>query len=1050
MLPRVLQGPFACLAGRCATHVADSLSISDGGEVRKPAQNRDEFGPWVRARSTLRSLPVRFLRLPSLAGLVTSVVILATFPTKPAYAAFDPELDYSTIESKHFRVTYYRGLEDVAKRVADLAEAAHGTMSPTMGWDPDDKTEILVSDTTDGANGSATALPYNAIRLNVTAPEDLSPLGDVDDWLLALITHEHTHVLHLDNMSGLPTLVNRVIGKTLAPNQVQPRWILEGTAVYFESARTSGGRLRSSLWSMYMRTDVLAKNFATLDQFSNYVRRWPQGNIWYLYGSYFIEWVARTYGEDTLRRMAEEYGQHVVPWGISRTIRRVTGKTWDQLYEGFKAEMVRRAVTTRDAVVARGIREGTRLTFHGQNARYPRWIPKGTYPEYEGKLLYYREDADTRPGLYAVALERDAEGTPLVPGPGRKKRPDSELLVRTAGEAYASFAPDGTLYYNTPAFYSNLFVYNEIYRIAKGEKSPSALDGLPERLTDGYRAIDPTVSPDGRRIVFVSNHHGTRHLQIADVGPDGVTQARPLVRSAPYEQAFTPRFSPNGRSIVYSHWAKGGYRDIWLVDVDSGAVREITRDRAVDGGGSFSPDGRTVYYHSDRNGISNVYAYSLDTAETRQVTNVLTGAYYPEVSPDGKTLAYVGYTKDGFDLYAMKLEPARFLDPEPYLDIHPSAPHPTLAGDYVPKPYSPLRTLRPRRYSISTSPGNFGQLVSASIAASDIAGLHGVSATFTQELERPELQGSLSYAYYGQKFDASVSAFRNISPRSYQIGSLKTQAVQEAVGLSTGISYNRTRLYDSQSFSVAYSLQNFGLKLPTDQVKLDPYETPQRPQTGLAGVVSLAYSYTSAERYLRSVGPERGSAVQVNMSFANEALGGDFEGMSANASVAQYFTMPWLSHHSLALRLGAGTSGGTYPGKSAYFVGGFVDLPVVDTIAETSVQGGIVLRGYPAGVQSGQHFTLMNAEYRFPIVNFDRGSSTLPFFLNRLTGAVFFDYGSAFDRFADAKYKSGTGGELWLDTFLGYGLAMTFRLGYARGLASEGIHKIYVVAALPF
>lgn len=989
---------------------------------------------------------MRFRRQPFLAGLVTAAALLVALPTTPAHAAFDPELDYSTIESKHFRVTYYRGLEDVAKRLADLAESAHEKLSPTMGWDPDDKTEIVLSDTTDGANGSATALPYNAIRLNVTAPEDLSPLGDVDDWMLALITHEHTHVLHLDNMTGLPAVVNRVIGKALAPNQVQPRWILEGTAVYFESTRTSGGRLRSSLWNMYMRTDVLAQNFATLDQFSNYVRRWPQGNIWYLYGSFFIEWVARTYGEEAIRRMSEEYGQHVIPWGLSRTIRRVTGKTWDELYDGFKAEMLRRATTSRNAVMARGIREGARLTFHGQNARYPRWIPKGTYSEYEGKLLYYREDADTRPGLWAVALDRDASGGPVV----GKKPPETELLVRTAGEASSSFAPDGTLYYNTPAFYSNLFVYNDLYRIEKGKKSPSALDGLPERLTDGFRAIDPSVSPDGRSVVFVSNHHGTRHLQIADLGADGVTHVRPLVRSAPYEQAFTPRFSPDGRSVAFSHWAKGGYRDLWLVDVASGGVRELTHDRAVDGGCSFSPDGHTLYYHSDRTGISNVYAVSLDTGETRQVTNVLTGAYYPEVSPDGKTLAYVGYTKDGFDLFAMRLDASRFLEPEPYVDTHPSPPRVLEQGQYTPKPYSPLRTLRPRKYSLSTSPGNFGQVVSASVAASDIAGLHGVAATITQELERPEVQGSVSYAYYGQRFDASVTGFRNIAPRPYQIGSQKIPAIQETVGLSTGLTYARTRLYDSQSFAFSYSLQNFGLKLPTTSVALDPYETPQRVRSGLAGVVSLAYAYSNAERYLRSVGPENGSSLQVNVSFANEALGGDFEGMAANTSFAQYFTMPWLSHHSLALRLGAGTSGGSYPGKAAYYVGGFVDLPVVDTIAQTLVQGGIVLRGYPGGFQGGQHFTLANAEYRFPIVNFDRGSSTLPFFFNRLSGAVFFDYGSAFDTFGEAKYKSGTGGELWLDTFLGYGISMTFRLGYARGLASEGIDKVYVVAAVPY
>jgi len=127
-----------------------------------------------------------------------------------------------------------------------------------------------------------------------------------------------------------------------------------------------------------------------------------------------------------------------------------------------------------------------------------------------------------------------------------------------------------------------------------------------------------------------------------------------------------------------------------------------------------------------------------------------------------------------------------------------------------------------------------------------------------------------------------------------------------------------------------------------------------------------------------------------------------------------------------------------------------VELPVVDTVRNVLIQGGITLRGYPPVIEAGRSYTLGNIEYRFPIVNVDRGPSTLPFFLNRVTGNVFFDYGSAFDQFTDAHFKSGTGAELWFDTTLGYIAAFTFRIGYARGLASGGIDKTYFVAAVPY
>ena len=44
---------------------------------------------------------------------------------------------------------------------------------------------------------------------------------------------------------------------------------------------------------------------------------------------------------------------------------------------------------------------------------------------------------------------------------------------------------------------------------------------------------------------------------------------------------------------------------------------------------------------------------------------------------------------------------------------------------------------------------------------------------------------------------------------------------------------------------------------------------------------------------------------------------------------------------------------------------------------------------------------------------------------------------------ATAKFKTGVGGELWFDALVGYVVGFTFRLGYARGLASGGIDKLH-------
>ena len=981
--------------------------------------------------------------------MAMAIAVSLAFP-RTARAVSDPALAWYTIETPHFHVTYHSGLEQVAQHTANVCEGIYGTMAASVGWDPKERTEVILVDSNESANGSATALPYNAVRLIVTAPEDLSPLGDVDDWYLELITHEYTHVLHTDQIRGIPALVNAVLGKTLAPNQVQPKFILEGLGVYHESARTSGGRLRNSQWDMFMRTDVLNDNVASLDQISNNVRLWPQGNLYYLYGSYLIRYIAETYGEEALRRMAADYGQQIIPWGFNRSMRRATGSTFVDMYPAFIDSLKRQYGEVAAKVRANGIREGVQLTHHGQIARYPRWVPQNAWPEHAGGLLYYREDQRFRPGQWALPVTRDPSGRPTMIVQNEKR---TEHIARTGSESLASFLPDGGVVFSAQEYYKNVFLWGDLEKLEPGEKSSFGLpDGGRIRLTTALRAQDPSVSPDGRRVVFNMNRSGTRSLQIADLGASSISNMRPLVTSGFLEQAFTPRWSPDGKHVAYSVWKRGGYRDIRVVDVDDGSTRDLMVDRAVDGAPSYSHDGRFLFFHSDRTGIMNVYAWEVGTDRTFQVTNVLTGAYMPEPSPDGKTLAYVGYTTKGFDLFAMELDEKQWTLAPAFVDEHPSAPN-IPQKHWEAKPYSPWATLWPRRYSVQVTEGSFGRSFIVGASQADITGFHTVAANMVVEVEQPVVQGSIGYTYSRLPFDASISLFRTVSPRAgYQLGSgYKPYLLQETAGISTALSYAQPTPYDTRSYTISHYVGRTGFdKIPTPIDKLDPYETPAIPTTGFASTLHFGFSYTNSERYLWSVGAERGYTLALAFDLTHPALGSDYSGFVTNGDFTTYFLMPWLKHHSLAIHLGAGTSGGVFPGRGAFYVGSFVDLPLYDTVRDLLIQGGVTLRGYEPVVVAGRSYTLANAEYRFPIVNIDRGPSTLPVFLNRINGNVFFDYGSAFDVLDTAKFKSGAGAELWFDFTLGYVAAFTFRLGYARGLASGGIDKGYFVAAVPY
>ncbi len=990
-------------------------------------------------------------------GLGARFVLAAVVATPSAGAAGDPHLQYWTIETPHFRVHYAKGLEPVAERVADLAESVHGRLTPALGHTPKEVTELVITDNTESANGSATALPYNAVRLYATAPDDMSPLSDYDDWFLALVTHEYTHILHTDNISGAPALVNAVLGKSMAPNQVQPRWILEGLAVLEESRRTSGGRNRSSLFDMYLRADVLSGRVARLDQVSHLPRRWPSGNLWYLYGSRFLTWISEVYGEHVMRAVSADYGHLLLPWGLNRSVRRATGNTYDKqhdgpaLYDGWRAHLSRKYAAQLERAFAEGggQREGRRLTHHGRDTLHPRYLPKRLRRQPDvPEVVYYSSDAHGRPGFYRLPL----------PTPTTSWESQRDLFLRVQGSGSVSFDVHGDAVFNTVETHKRVWPFSDLSLVRAGGQSPDGDEPERVRLTEGLRALDPDVSLDGRTVVFSKNRRGTTSLWMGDVTAEGtLPNPRPLVPSRHLDQVYTPRLSPDGRRVAYSVWQAGGARDLRIVDVKTGEISQLTHDRALDQQPSWSPDGKTLFFVSDRTGIQNVYAMDVASRETWQVTNVRTGAFMPEVSPDGASLVYVGYTSDGFDLFGMPIDRATWTEARPYVDDRPD-PHPMPEATRWPRHlYDPLPSLRPRAFTFEYGPGAVGDALTISTQAFDAVGFHGLGASATVD-SRGEPQVYIGYSYGRLPIDLGVSVFRAVGPRQgFRVNGKDESFDEDYLALSTSLSYTVPRPFDSFVWSLAYTASRYRGRLQTGP-RLDPFEPVLREPVGL-GVYSIvrgSFSYSNLERYLYSVGPSRGTYFTAYFDYAGKETASELPYWSFGHSVGRHTTMPWHPDHTLVTRLEGGIVGGDGPRRGAYYTGGFVNLPLPEAVRSPLFSGSFLLRGYPPNAYSGRQYHLATTELRLPIWHPERGYSTLPAFFNRLSGAVFADYGGAFETLDVEHWRSqlhtSFGAELLLDATFGYFMGLTARIGYAYGLSEQAYSggQKYLVISTPY
>ena len=953
------------------------------------------------------------------AGILGCLLFL---PTVHAQQVRDPRLSWKTLETENFRIHYPTPLEPVARRAAAVCERVNATLVPILGNRQSQVTQVVLTDDSDSANGSATALPYNQMRLFASAPEDLTPLGDYDDWLGTLITHEHTHILHLDDVGGIPALINVLFGKVYTPNSAQPRWFIEGYAVHEESAETAGGRIRSTMFEMYVRMAALEDALLGIDELSNGVDRWPQGNAFYLYGSRFVDWIADQYGRQALAEIAHAYGRQLIPYALNRTARRVTGKTFVELYDAWRAASTAHHRQVAADVTARGLRVGTRLTHHGQVARQPRFLSDDT-------IGYSVADGENDTQIRRIDLS------------GRRPRP----VVRTAGTGGFSLHPDGrSLYYESADAHRDIYFFTDLFR--KDLES-----GEIERLTDGMRAREPDVSPNGRHIAFVVNQRGTSHLMIAEVD-DIAGTAEPLVRSRLFGQVYTPRFSPDGRSIAYSVWEEGGYRDVHVVDVATGRVRRITHDRALDTGPTWSPDGETLYFSSDRTGIANLYAFTLATGAEHQITNVIAGAYSPSVSPGGDTLVYLGYSSIGWDIWTIPLAPEHWDVAEEYVDARPAGSETRASWSGPARRYRPAETVYPRNWLLSLEDDGFGSNLGVTLESSDAVGFYEYSARIGVSLTEGYVNADASWVFRHVPAPIRLRLFRRVSPRGgLQVGGTQRRWVEDAVGGEIGIGYSFPRSFHSESVSLSYGVTNLRKGEPFGGV-LDPNTPPPvLPQTGLVANLRGGWSYSDVRRHAFDMTPSEGRSFGFAVSFADPLIGSQYRSISFSWSFNRFLEAPWAQHHVFALRYAGGLSGGDLGRRGVFSVGGFSEVSILDALRNDIVLGGQALRGYPPFTRTGTQYHLTQLEYRLPLWRPMWGPETLPFYVRRLYGSVFVDVGDAFSgNFDPRTLRVGSGVELLLDFAIGYYRGLTLRGGFAYGFMDGGGAQGYVNIGVPF
>ena len=551
---------------------------------------------------------------PRLTRLALSSVLALGLSWQASAASFDPDLTWRTLETEHFNITFHGGEEALAEEVAKIAEDIWDKMTAELDVHPKRRTEIVLIDHTDIANGYAMTVPVNTIVLFVTAPTEDSTLGLYENWTDAILTHEFTHILHLDGVDGIPAVLKKMFGKIVSVHRASPGWIIEGQATLQETRHTSGGRGRSTVAHMIKRMSVIEDQFPPLGNLDGFQVDPPGGNLRYLFGQDFQQYIADKTGEDVWTKWMHTYGGGI-PYVLPS--KRVFGERFPALHKQWRAHLFERYGAQQAAVKAQGETQINLLSDGIATCMGPEWSPNGE------KIVWSCSDPVDGPGIFVT---EGLNGTP-------------ELSLKGAFARDFAWRKDSkAVFYSSSHIVNRFNLFDDVWFHKLGKESATA-------VTSGSRARQPTLSPDGEVLIAVTNK--VQQNQLVRLTVD--KELKPLTEHTDHTQLSSPRFSPDGRHLALSLW-RDGQRDIWIYTADGTPLRRVTQDLAIDGDPAWSADGRLLYFTSDRSGIFNIYAVDLETERLWQVTNVVGGAFHPAPHPSGEWMAYESFSHNGMDI----------------------------------------------------------------------------------------------------------------------------------------------------------------------------------------------------------------------------------------------------------------------------------------------------------------------------------------------------------------------------------------------------------------
>ena len=898
-----------------------------------------------------------------------------------------------SVETDDLRLLYFDPTETyLVPRVIETFHDSLDRQKSILGYEPSEKTTVLLLDFSDYGNGGAISVPSNSVIIDIAPVAFTFETSAPAERMYKLMNHELVHIAALDNAGPSDNRYRRLFrGKVMAtakhpetmlyqhltsPRFSAPRWFHEGIAVFQETWMAGGfGRSQGGYDEMVFRAMVRdkARFYDPLGLVAEGVKvDFQVGANAYLYGERFMSYVAYNWSPEQLTDWVVRTDDN--HRNYKNAFAEVFGLPLDEAWQGWIAH----EHEFQEKNLAE-IRQFPMTSYEDLSDDAFGSVSRSFYDPDRGSLI----TAVRYPGVVAHVGEYSLGAREMT----RLRDIKVPMLYRVTSLAYD--ADSGTVFYT-----ADNYAFRDLMAI-------DLETGEETMLLEDQRIGELVFNKADRSIWGVRHLNGYASLVRI---PYPYTEWN-LVRSFPYgEIAYDLDFSPDGKLLSGSFGELSGqqslkvFRTEELLAGEFEPIASFDFGKAVPEGFVFSPDGKYLFGSTYYTGVSNIFRYELATGELEAVSNTDSGFFRP-IPVDNDNLIVFRYTGQGFVPTRIEAEPLEDVAAIRFFGTEVIRKHPQLEtwrvdfdsglpaesrivarGDYVPIKNLSLESVYPTALGYKDS-GSLGikAVFSDPIRFDELS----VGAAYSLDDELPSDERlNLSFDYKHTVISASplagtwrLGARLNYADFYDLFGPTKTSRK----GQRYFVGYDKTLLYDEpRRLAVTMEVNHY-----RDMDALPRYQNVLTSFDSMT-TFDASLGYEHVRKSLGAVDDEKGFRWNVRSS-VTQVDGDTIPKLGANFDFG--FALPW-KHSSIWVRNALGGAFGEPDDEFAnFFFGGFgnnyVDRGEVKRYREFYAMPGFELNAIP-----GRNFHRGMLELNLPPVRFDR-AGTSKFYLSWARPALF-------------------------------------------------------------